>query len=140
MLQRSEKDCGAAAAAMVLAHWGRPASLEEVSSGVDPGHGLKASDLKKLFEDRKLRAFVLSGATEHLIEQLRHGRPAIAGLVKPALAGAMTHFEVVVAFHPVDNRVVTLDPARGWRENSLDGFLNEWDPARRTLIVVLEAR
>jgi ABC-type bacteriocin/lantibiotic exporter with double-glycine peptidase domain len=135
ILQRSEKDCGAAAAAMVLAHWNRPVTVEEISERLAPGRGFTGADLKKLFEERKLKAYALSGATEHLIEQLSRGRPAIVGLIKPAITGAMTHFEVVVAFHPVDNRIVTLDPARGWRENDLEGFLNEWDLARRTMIV-----
>ncbi|HEU4339511.1 MAG TPA: cysteine peptidase family C39 domain-containing protein [Planctomycetota bacterium] len=140
VLQRSEMDCGAAAAAMVLAHWNRPDSLEDVSAALPPDRprGYQAADLKKLFEQRKLKAYALSGATEHVIEQLSRGRPAIVGLVKPAITGPMTHYEVVVAYHPVDNRVITLDPARGWRENSLDGFLDEWDPSKRTLVVAFE--
>lgn len=140
ILQRSEKDCGAAAAAMVLAHWDRPDTLDEVAAALppEPPHGYKAADLKKLFEQRKLKAFALSGATEHIIEQLSLRRPAIVGLVKPAITGPMTHYEVVVAYHPVDHRIVTLDPARGWRENTLDGFLNEWDPSKRTLVVAYE--
>jgi ABC-type bacteriocin/lantibiotic exporter with double-glycine peptidase domain len=139
ILQRSEKDCGAAAAAMVLAHWNRPADVEEISTRLEPGRGFTAADLKKLLEERRLRARLLSGgAVEHLLEQLARGRPAIVGLVKPAMTGAMKHFEVVVALHPVENRVVTLDPARGWRENSLSGFLDEWDLAGRPLIVAYE--
>lgn len=142
VLQRSERDCGAAAAAMVLGHWGRNVSLEKLSAGLpdDPDRGYKASDLKALLETERLRAFVVSGKVEHLVEQLSRGRPAIVGLVKPALTGASTHFEVVVAWHPVENRVVTLDPARGWRENDLSGFLSEWDPASRSLVVAFETQ
>jgi hypothetical protein len=32
--------------------------------------------------------------------------------------------------------VVTLDPAEGWRQNSLDGFLKEWKPSGRLALVV----
>jgi len=140
ILQTSERDCGAAAAAMILSHWNRPASLEELSAGLpdDPARGYKAADLKKLLEERRLRARVVKGAVEHLIDQLSRGRPAIVGLVKLGVTGASNHFEVVVAYHPVENRVVTLDPARGWRENALSGFLDEWDLAKRTLIVAYE--
>jgi hypothetical protein len=43
----------------------------------------------------------------------------------------------VVAIHPGLRKVVTLDPAAGWRENSYEGFVAEWQPAKRTTLVVL---
>jgi hypothetical protein len=32
--------------------------------------------------------------------------------------------------------VATLDPAIGWRRNSVSGFLAEWDPTGRLMLVV----
>lgn len=138
--QRDEKDCGAASAAMVLAHWKRPTPIEEILSirPPAPGRGMTAGDLKACFEAKGLKAFTGKGTLELLEKQVRKGRPAIVGLVKPHLQGLLTHFEVVVAVHPVEKRVVTLDPARGWRENDLEGFFAEWEPAGRTLLVVTE--
>jgi ABC-type bacteriocin/lantibiotic exporter with double-glycine peptidase domain len=135
ILQKSERDCGAAAVAMILDHWGRGVPFETLVAGLpeDPARGYKAGDLKKLLEAQRLRAFVVSGTV-----QLAQGRPSIVGLVKPGALGPSTHFEVVVAYHPVDQRVVTLDPARGWRENGLAGFLGEWDPAGRALVVAFD--
>lgn len=135
VLQREEKDCGAAAAAMVLAHWNRPGNPE---LSPEAGRGLTAGDLRAAFEARGLKAFAGQGSLDLLEQQLRRGRPAIVGLVKPHLQGALTHFEVVVAWHPVERRVVTLDPARGWRENGLDAFFDEWEPAGRVLLVIAE--
>jgi ABC-type bacteriocin/lantibiotic exporter with double-glycine peptidase domain len=140
ILQRDEKDCGAAAAAMVLAHWNRPSPLEEVLAIRPPaeGRGMTAGDLRACFEAKGLKAFTGKGTLDLLLKQIRKGRPAIVGLVKPNVTGIVTHFEVIVAWHPVDNRVVALDPARGWRQNDLDGFFAEWEPAGRLLLVVTE--
>lgn len=138
--QREEKDCGAAAAAMVLAHWNRPATPEVLWSEAAPeaGHGLTAGEIVAAFERRGLKAFTGKGTLDLLLSQVGRGRPAIVGLVKPHLQGALAHFEVVVAWHPVDRRVVTLDPARGWRENGLDAFFDEWEPSGRVLLVAFE--
>ena len=140
ILQREQRDCGAAAAAMVLAHWNRPTPREEILALKPParGRGMTAGDLKACLELKGLKAFTGKGTLELLEKQLRKGRPAIVGLVKPHLQGLFTHFEVAVAVHPVEKRVVTLDPARGWRENDLEGFFAEWEPAGRTLLVATE--
>ncbi len=140
ILQRDEKDCGAAAAAMVLAHWNRPTSREEVLAirPPAPGLGMTAGDLMACFESKGLKAFIGKGTLELLETQIRKRRPAIVGLCKPHLDDLYKHFEVVVAVHPVEKRVVTLDPARGWRENDLDGFFAEWEPAGRLLLVATE--
>ena len=132
MLQQAELDCGAAAVAMVLAHWNRevpPASYSDRYS---------AADLKKVLESKKLKARVFAGSQDTLFAELRRGRPTIVGTGKMTLDGARPHFEVVVAWHPVEQRVVTLDPARGWRENSLSGFLDEWDLSKRVQLVAYE--
>jgi len=125
---------------MVLAHWSRPTPREELLAlrPPPPGHGMTAGDMKACFQAKGLAAFVGKANLETLEKQIRKGRPAIVGLVKPHLDGLFPHFEVVVAVHPVEKRVVTLDPARGWRENDLNGFFAEWELAGRTLLVVTE--
>lgn len=49
----------------------------------------------------------------------------------------MSHYEVVVGFHRRKRILLTLDPAHGWRQNSIDGFLNEWEPATGLLLVFM---
>jgi len=140
ILQKEQRDCGAAAAAMVLAHWNRPAPIEEIAARCRPDteRRILAGALKAQLEARGLKAFVIAGKQADLEQQVRKGRPLIVGLVKPNLGPATPHYEVVVAVHPVEKRVVTLDPARGWRENDLDGFYAEWEPAGRLLLIAYE--
>ena len=49
----------------------------------------------------------------------------------------LTHYEVVVAYHPERREVVTLDPAEGWRVSPLKGFELEWAASEHTAIVAL---
>jgi ABC-type bacteriocin/lantibiotic exporter with double-glycine peptidase domain len=140
ILQRAEHDCGAATVAMVLAHWDRIIPFERLIEGLPKDYRQRYSteDLKKLLESHGLRARMIAGSQDILFAELSKGRPTIVGLGKVSIDGAHPHFEVVVAYHPVENRVVTLDPARGWRENALSGFMDEWDLAKRTQIVAYE--
>ena len=140
ILQKSERDCGAAAAAMVLSYWNRPVPSEEIAARLllPEARGIPAGDLRSYLESKGLQAFVVEGNLADLERQVRKGRPLIVGLVLPYLDRAALHYEVVVAVHPVEKRVVTLDPARGWRENHLDGFFAEWEPAGRLLLTAWE--
>ncbi len=52
----------------------------------------------------------------------------------------VAHYEVVVAYHAARGLVVTLDPAQGWRQYTVKGFVEEWRPARQLAIVVLGPR
>jgi len=137
VLQKAEHDCGAATVSMVLSHWNRPIPFDRVIAGLPENYTQRysAADLKKVLESHGLRARTITGSQEILFGELAKGRPSIVGLGKVSIDGARPHFEVVVAYHPVLNRVVTLDPARGWRVNGLDGFLDEWDLAKRAQIV-----
>jgi hypothetical protein len=45
---------------------------------------------------------------------------------------------VVVGYHRASRRILTLDPARGFRENSMQGFLAEWAPTGRVTLVTFE--
>jgi hypothetical protein len=43
---------------------------------------------------------------------------------------------VVVAIDRKDRQILTLDPGRGLRENTLEGFAREWAPTGRVAIIV----
>lgn len=140
--QKSREDCGAAALAMVLAHWNADATLESVVAECPPaaGRGIRAGALRDCAKRRGFSSYVLEGSLEDLRFELTRRRPVIVGLVKPHIDGMWSHYEVVVAFHPERRLVVTLDPARGWRENTVDGFVREWAAAGRLTLVVLRPR
>lgn len=138
--QRSDADCGSAAAAMVLSYWSSPATVAELDAH-DPFaavHGWRAGQLRALLRARGFDAFVISGRLEDLAHEIRQGRPVVVGVVKRYGADrAIAHYEVVVGVHPARGRILTLDPADGWRENTLEGFDSEWGPSDRTTLVVL---
>jgi hypothetical protein len=78
---------------------------------------------------------MIHGSWADLRRELLMGRPVIVGLVKSTAGGPVTHYELVVALHPRERRVVTLDPAHGWRQNTVDGFLTEWEATTGLLLV-----
>ena len=133
--QRGAEDCGRAAAAMVSGRW-RPGVA--LPAGKVPRGGLRGVDVRQLLRAQGLAAFVIKGELADLEHELGLGRPVIVGTVKALSDGrALTHFEVVVALHPEQHQVVTLDPAAGWRQSSYQGFVSEWSRARYSAVVTL---
>lgn len=150
--QKGIKDCGAAALSMVLTYWEqggelprmseRPSPLEraEIDRALrrEPGAGLSAGDLRDYARRRGHSAFVFQGSFEDLKHEVVAGRPVIVGTHKPLSSGeALAHYEVLVGLHPDRKRVLTIDPARGLRENDVRGFMAEWESAGRVTLVIL---
>jgi len=135
--QRGLHDCGPAALAMVLAHFHVPPAADE--SPELAGGDVRAGTLRDVARARGLDAFVVSGTFEDLSRQLARGRPVLVGLAKPmALTGgrAIAHYEVVIGLNRSRRLILSLDPAAGLRENTLEGFAREWLPTRQVTIVV----
>lgn len=136
--QQDDKDCGAACVAMVLTHWGQASAVEDVAKACpSTPDGMRAGDLRDLVKKRGLKGFLVHGTFEDLKNELTARRPVIVGLVKPYVNGGLTHYEVVTGIHPEQKRVATLDPAKGLRQNTFEGFLQEWEPAGKLTIVVI---
>lgn len=123
--QESARECGEAALAMVLAHWG--------AERADAPDDARAGDLKDLALARGLHAFVIEGRVADLDEHLTKGRPVIAGVVR---RNGLTHYEVVVGLDSDHRWIATLDPARGKRRRSLDAFVREWSRSGYVTLVV----
>ena len=146
--QRGAKDCGAAALSAVLGYWRRPApapSRAEIDSALrsapeqgSSGDGLSAGALRDYARRQGLQAYVFHGTFDDLQHELAQGRPVIVGVHK-ALSSReyLAHYEVVLGYHPTRERVLTLDPAHGLREYPKTGFLEEWERARHTTLVVM---
>ncbi len=138
--QQAETDCGAAALAMVLAHWGSPASVADVTARCPvEADGIKAAALRDAARERGLKCFVIAGERADLERELGKGRPVLVGLFKTAGGRAVAHYEVVVGIHPELRRVALLDPARGPREESWEDFSEEWTRAARVTLVLFKA-
>ncbi|HEY7372309.1 MAG TPA: C39 family peptidase [Polyangia bacterium] len=135
--QRTARDCGPAALAMVLAHFRVPAAASEPPEFA--GGDVRAGALRDFARARGLEAFVVSGTFTDLFAQVGRGRPVLVGLAKPmALTGgrALAHYEVIIGLNREKRQVLSLDPAAGLRENAFEGFAREWAPTHQVTIVI----
>lgn len=134
--QKAEYDCGPAALAMVVTSM-RP----ELASDPFFTHAANARVSVGALRDhaRKLgfQAFVVEGTVDDLVHEIKSGRPVIAGIGKPTVQDRVFHYQVIVGIHPKSRRVLMLDPAEGWLQNSFAGFIEEWQATGRVLLVVM---
>ena len=135
--QRADHDCGPTVLAMVVRHYLPSVAATEVTRGFGTDRRASAAELRDRARELGLSAFVIEGTVEDLAHELKQHRPVIVGMAKPTATGAVSHYEVVVGIHPRTQRIVTLDPAVGWQQNSLFGFMREWMSTGNVLIVVL---
>ena len=141
-LQQSRTDCGAAALTSVLGYWRPGVSEDQVRQWlgpVDDERGVEAARLRKVAREQGLEAFVVEGSFDDLVKEIGKRRPVIAGVVNTLGRSAYPHYEVVVGVNPRERRVLTADPALGWREQSFSAFEDRWKLSRRLLLVILPA-
>jgi predicted double-glycine peptidase len=135
--QAHELDCGPTALAMVLGYYSE-VNQARVLGDLSPDQRASVAELRDLAKRYGFNAFIVEGKPEDLVYELRNGRPAIVGMAKPTVDGnAVTHYEVVVGMNRDGQKVATLDPAAGLRQNSFTGFLSEWQATNRVLLVVI---
>jgi predicted double-glycine peptidase len=137
--QSGDDDCGAAALSAVFAYWGRPITPQVIERELGPGKngGIYARDLGRYAKRHGFSAFAFSGTLADLAHELAASRPVIVGTVKRLSDGrGLAHYEVVLGYHPERRLVLTLDPARGFRETSLRAFDEEWRRSERLTLVV----
>ncbi len=137
--QSSDDDCGPAALGAVLSYWGRPLSPAVIEKELAPvaDHGVRAGDLRRYAERHGFSAFTFSGTLADLERELGASRPVIVGTVKRLSDDrGLAHYEVVLGYHPARKLVLTLDPARGFRETPLRAFEEEWARSERLTLVV----
>ena len=136
LLQHAEQDCGPTALAMVLAYWSQGrVGVPELA--LDESKAYSAGELRDRARTLGFSAFVLEGTLVDIQHELLQKRPVIVGMAKPTARGPVAHFEVVVGLHPDTQRIATLDPALGFRQNSLTDFTHEWVLAGQILLTVL---
>ncbi|MBC8133786.1 MAG: hypothetical protein H7X95_12450 [Deltaproteobacteria bacterium] len=132
-------ECGAAALSMMLQRSAAPVSVNEILRGVsmDPSKGIAAGALRDFASHKGLRAFLFKGEMSDLVKEVSLNRPALVGLVQRYGDRAFPHYEVVAGVNPTSKRLLLLDPARGLREDSFDGFAVEWEGAGRLVLVIV---
>ncbi len=134
--QEGPSDCGAAALSAVLTYWNLPASVDDVRRACPSApDGIKAGELRAFARGKGLKAFLIEGSRGDLENELSKRRPVLVGLALRRGDSVLTHYEVVVGVHRQDKRIVTFDPARGWRAWAWEDFDLLWSPARRLSLV-----
>jgi hypothetical protein len=132
--QRDEHDCGPTALAIVLDFLQPERRGEPIALPHD--RQVTVAELRDAARQRGLSAFIVEGTPEDLVFELSHGRPVIVGVAKPTMSSAVTHYEVVVGMNKEKERIATVDPAVGLRQNSFRGFVMEWQATGRVLLVI----
>lgn len=137
--QQGRDDCGAAALAMVLSYWQIETCCDDVRAACppEPGVGITAKALRDHSRELGLPAYLVHGELADLEHEIGCGRPVLVGLAQLYSDLAYTHYAVVVGINLPNDRVVTLDPARGWQKYTVRGFLDEWEPIGRPAMVFL---
>ncbi len=137
VLQEKERDCGAAAVAMLLGYWGISVKQEEIraASLLPETAALSAGFLRDYLRGRGLRTYLIKGTVADLEAELKAKRPVLVGVIKPYLTTSYAHYQVVIGLNPASRRVAVLDPADGWREYPLDAFTAEWNAAGAVTLV-----
>lgn len=138
--QKGEHDCGVAALAMVLDHWGvpsaaSPADIPGAGAGADEA-GIAAGALRDLARRRGLRAFLIQGEEADLVREVNLNRPVVVGLVQRYTNRSYAHFEVVTGINQRTHHVLMLDPGHGLREDAWSSFATEWGGSGRLALVV----
>ncbi len=137
--QRERADCGAAALAMVMRFWQPATSNEGIRSAVgtvDPQKGVSAGRLREIARQEGLEAFLIEATFDDLVHEIGRKRPVIVGTLQVDGKRGYPHFEVVVGVHPGARKVLTGDPAEGWRERKVEAFEPLWRHSRRLALVV----
>jgi ABC-type bacteriocin/lantibiotic exporter with double-glycine peptidase domain len=136
--QVAREDCGAAALAMVLGHWGYPVTSDEVAATDPPARqrGMTATALREFAHQKGLEAFLIQGQPSDLDREIGRHRPVLVGVMKRYLFRYYPHYEVVVGINRQRQRILTLDPAHGLRVNGQDGFATEWARAGQLALVI----
>jgi ABC-type bacteriocin/lantibiotic exporter with double-glycine peptidase domain len=144
---KQEKDgCGAASIAMIMQYWHRQkhevvsADLPQIEKSLysEKAHGAYASGLKRYLDDHGYATFIFRADWSDLEQHLKKGRPLIVAL-KPRGQSEL-HYAVVAGLDPVQNIVLTNDPAqRKLLKQSRSDFEKEWKATDNwTLLAVPE--
>lgn len=136
--QAAREDCGAAALAMVLGHWGYPVTRNQIAtaSGGASKRGITAAALREFTRQQGLQAFLIQGRASDLDREIQRQHPVLVGVMKRHLFRYYPHYEVVVGINRRQQRILTLDPAHGLRVNSRDHFVSEWARADQLTLIV----
>ncbi|HEY0713959.1 MAG TPA: cysteine peptidase family C39 domain-containing protein, partial [Polyangia bacterium] len=136
--QEGRADCGAAALAMLLGRWGSDTSAEAMrtrTGPIDDREGLKAGRLRAIARAEGLNAFIISGTFEDLAHEVERGHPVVVGVLRAVGRRGYPHYVVVTGVNRERRRLLTADPAEGWKEQTFEDFESRWRFSRNLALV-----
>lgn len=111
--QKADADCGPAALATVLSHWGVPSESAWRGPHAVRDDGATAGELRDVARRLGFHAYVIQGAFDDLDFEIKHARPVLLGVVRTTDERRWSHFVAVVGREAGGARWLVADPARG---------------------------
>lgn len=99
-----------------------------------------AGTMRDRLRQHGYQAFLIEGTEQDLQDQLRRGRAPLIGIVRPSPTGkGLTHYLLVVAYHPQREQYAVIDPAYGLRALDASALTAMWAPASNLTLVAFPA-
>jgi len=136
--RQQEYACGPAALASILAYWGRPANLEQITAAVylPKLRGTLPMDMENFMRDAGFETFSTAGTLEEVKSHIRAERPVICLLDLGFSIYRQPHYVTVLGFDDVNAILVVHDGSRANLVISYDAFEKEWRRAGCWMLAV----
>jgi ABC-type bacteriocin/lantibiotic exporter with double-glycine peptidase domain len=136
--RQQEHSCGPAALAGILAFWGRPASLEQITAAVylPELRGTLPMDMENFMREAGFETFSAAGTLEEVKAHIRTGRPVICLLDLGFGLYRQPHYVTVLGFDDVNAVLIVHDGIQANRVISSDAFAREWSRAGYWMLTV----
>jgi ABC-type bacteriocin/lantibiotic exporter with double-glycine peptidase domain len=125
---QEELGCGPAAVASLLAYWGHPVSLEEITQEVylEKLKGSLTIDLERAAQKRGLAVSSYPGRLEDLLLHLKKNQPVIVFLNLRWRLFPQGHFVVVTGYDGTHSTVIVHSGEQAYGRMPVETFLNAW--------------
>jgi len=136
--RQQEYSCGPAALASILAFWGRPANLEQITAAVylPKLRGTLPMDMENFMRDTGFETFSAAGTLEAVKSHIRAERPVICLLDLGFGLYRQPHYVTVLGFDDVNAVLIVHDGLQANRVISYDTFEKEWSRAGYWMLIV----
>ena len=136
--RQSESTCGPAALANILAFWGSPATLEEITAIVylPKLRGTLLIDMENFARNAGFESTYSVGTLEDLKSYVRKGTPVICLLDLGFGLYHRPHYITVIGFDDVNAMIIEHDGVRANSVMGYDAFTKAWTRAGRWMLVI----
>ncbi|HTN43267.1 MAG TPA: C39 family peptidase [Nitrospiria bacterium] len=136
---QEELGCGPAAVASLLAYWGRPVSLEEITREVylEKLKGSLPIDLERSAQTHGLAVSSYPGSMDDLRLHLGKNQPVIVFLNLRWRLFPQGHFVVVTGYDGIHSVVIVHSGDRAYERMPVDTFLNAWSKTGYWSLLIL---